>query len=86
MYGAPVWEEALVKKKNLCTLQRAQRLMLLIQGTTIQRNVSCSYTARVLATPDLLTCLQSSVVKIIVTNVSKSVEVYLPYGPFAAAV
>jgi len=26
-YGAPVWEEALVKQKNLCTLQRAQRLI-----------------------------------------------------------
>jgi len=33
-----------------------------------------------------LTCLQSSVVTIIVTNLSKSVEVYLPYGPSAAAV
>ena len=24
MYGAPVWEEALVKKKNLCMLQKAE--------------------------------------------------------------
>jgi hypothetical protein len=25
-YGAPVWEEAAVKHKNLCKLQRVQRL------------------------------------------------------------
>jgi hypothetical protein len=40
----------------------------------------------VLALPDLLISLQSSVVKIIVTNPNKSVQVYLPYGFFAAAV
>jgi len=48
--------------------------------------VSCSYAARVLALPDLLTCLQSSIVTIIVINPSKSVEVHLPQGPSAAAV
>jgi hypothetical protein len=40
----------------------------------------------VLALPDLLTCLQSSIVTIIVINPSKSVEVHLPQGPSAAAV
>jgi hypothetical protein len=49
-------------------------LTLLIQGTTILRNVSCSYAAGLLALPDLLTCLWSSVVRIIVTNLSKSVK------------
>ena len=49
------------------------------------RNVSCSYAARVLGLLDLLTCFQSSVVTIIVTNPGKSVEVHLPYGPSAAA-
>ena len=60
--------------------------MLLIQGTILLRNVSCSCAASVLALPDLLTCLQSSVVTIIVTNPNKSVAVYLPYGSSAAAV
>ena len=61
-------------------------MALLIESTTILRNVSCSYAARVLALPDLFTCLRSSVVRIIVTNPSKSVEVHVPFGPSPAAV
>ena len=49
-------------------------MTLLIQGTTILRNVSCSYAARVLVLLGLLTCLRSSVVTIIVTSLSKSVK------------
>jgi len=60
--------------------------MLLIQGTTLLRNVSCSYAGRVLALPDLLTCLWSSVITIVVTNPRKSVEVHVPFGSSAAAV
>jgi hypothetical protein len=49
-------------------------------------SVFCSYAAGVLALPDLLTCLQSSVVTIIAINPSKSVEVHVPFGPSPAAV
>jgi len=81
-----MWQFWTAKILPMLSTGRWQILTLLIQGTTVQRNVSCSYAARVLALPDLLTCLQSSVVRIIVTNPSKSVEVHLPYGPSAATV
>jgi len=81
-----MWQYWTARILPILSTVRWQILALLIQGTTIQRNVSCSYTARVLAIPDLLTSLQSSVVTIIVTNLSKSFAVYMPYGPSAAAV
>ena len=65
---------------------RWQILTLLIQRTTTQRNISCSSAGWVLALPDLLTCLQSSVVTIIVTNPRKTFEVHVPFVPSAATV
>ena len=59
-------------------------MTLLIEGTTILRDVRCSDAARVLALPDLLNCFQN--IFIIVTNPSKTVEVHVPFGPSAAAV
>jgi len=60
-------------------------LTLLIQGRNLQRNVSCSYAGRVLALPELLTCLWSTVITVVVTNPKKSVEVHVPFGFSAAA-
>ena len=86
LWLGPMWQYWTTRILPMLSTGRWQILMLLIQGTTILRNVSCSYAARVLALPDLLTCLRSSVVRIIVTNPSKSVEVRVPFGPSAAAV
>ena len=56
-------------------------MTLLIQGINILRNVSCSYATRVLALPDLLACLRSSVFRIIATIPSKSVQSMCHLGP-----
>ena len=57
-------------------------MTLLIEGTTIPRDVCCSDAARLLALQDLLTYFRGII--IIVTNPSKSVEVHVPFGPSAA--
>jgi len=81
-----IWQYRTARIQRILSTGRWWILTLLIQGTTVLKNVSCSYAARVLDIPNFLTCLQSSVVTIIVTNLSKSDEVYLPYGPAASAV
>jgi len=79
-----MWQYWRARILPMLSTGRWQILMLLIQSTTILRNVSCSYAARVLALPDLLTCLWGSVVTIIVTNLSKSVEVHVSFVCSAA--
>jgi hypothetical protein len=65
-----MWQYWTVMILPLLSTGKWQILTLLIQGKTIQRNVSCSYEARVDALPYLLACLRSSVVTIIVTAVA----------------
>ena len=69
-----MWQYWTARILPMLSTGRWQILTLLIQGINILRNVSCSYATRVLALPDLLTNLWSSVVIIIVTNPRKSVQ------------
>jgi hypothetical protein len=81
LWVGTMWQYWTTRISPLLSTGRWQILMLFSSGTTILKNIYCSYVARVIVLPDFHICLQSSVVTIIGTNTNKSVQVHMSFGP-----
>ena len=79
VWGGTMWQYWTARILPMLSTGRWHIWTLLIEGTTILRDVCCNNAARVFALQDLLTCFWIIIIIITVTNPSKSVEVHMPF-------